>query len=204
MDMLWLSSPTMHGEEQEFIKQAFASNWITTIGENIDRFEQDICQYVGCKYAVGLSAGTAALHLATKLVGVKPGDIVLCSDLTFAATVNPVSYENGIQVFVDAERETWNMNPEALEVGLKKYGDKVKAVIVVNLYGVPAKLDEITALCEKYNVPLIEDAAESLSATYKGRQTGTFGKYNILSFNGNIKGSFLGYSGKRRMSLVSA
>jgi len=125
------------------------------------------------------------LHLAMKLAGVKSGDVVLCSDLTFAATVNPVTYEGGVQVFIDSERESWNMNPVALEKALKKYGDKVKAVIVANLYGVPAKLDEIAELCEQYGVTLIEDAAESLSARYKGRQTGTFGKYNAISFNGN-------------------
>lgn len=185
MSMLWLSSPTMHGEEQEYIKKAFESNWITTIGENIDELENDVCKYLGCKGAVGLSAGTAALHLAVKLAGVKEGDVALCSDLTFAATVNPVTYEKGTQVFIDSERDTWNMNPEAIKKGLEKYGSKVKAVIAVNLYGTPAKLDEISSLCNEYGVTLIEDAAESLSATYKGRQTGTFGKYNIISFNGN-------------------
>lgn len=184
-EKVWLSSPYIHGEEQTYINEAFLTNWVSSVGENLNQLEQGICQYVGCKSSVALSAGTAGLHLAVKLAGVKQGDIVLCSDMTFAATVNPVSYENGIQVFIDSERESWNMNPEALEIGLKKYAGKVKAVIVANLYGTPAKLDEIVDLCNKYDVTLIEDAAESLSATYKGRQTGTFGKYNVISFNGN-------------------
>ncbi|WP_455436904.1 aminotransferase class I/II-fold pyridoxal phosphate-dependent enzyme [Hungatella hathewayi] len=182
---IFLSSPTMHGEEQKYIKEAFDTNWVAPLGTNVNEFEKEMASYVGTRYAAALTAGTAALHLAVKLAGIMPGDIVLCSDLTFAATVNPVSYERGIQVFIDSERETWNMDPEALELALKKYGDRVKAVIVVNLYGTPAKLDVIADLCEKYGVILIEDAAESLSATYKGRQTGTFGKYNCISFNGN-------------------
>ena len=144
-----------------------------------------MASYVGVKHAAALTTGTAAIHLAVKLAGVKSDDIVLCSDLTFAATVNPVSYENGIQVFIDSERDTWNMDPQALEIALKKYGSRVKAVIVANLYGTPARLDEIVGLCNQYGVTLIEDAAESLSATYKGRQTGSFGKYNCISFNGN-------------------
>lgn len=184
-EKVWLSSPYIHEEELEYVKEAFKANWVSTVGENLNQLEYEVCNYVGCKSSVALSAGTAALHLAVKLSGVKQGDIVLCSDLTFAATVNPVSYENGIQVFVDSDRDTWNMNPEALEAGLKKYEGKVKAVIVANLYGTPAKLDEIVELCNKYDAILIEDAAESLSATYKGRQTGTFGEYNVISFNGN-------------------
>ena len=155
------------------------------MGKNVNEFEKEMAAYVGVKYAAALTAGTAAIHLAVKLAGVKAGNIVLCSDLTFAATVNPVSYENGIQVFIDSERDTWNMDPAALEIALKKYGSRVKAVIVANLYGTPARLDEIVKLCNRYGVILIEDAAESLSATYKGRQTGTFGKYNCISFNGN-------------------
>ncbi len=184
-EKIWLSSPTMHGEEQIFVKEAFDTNWVAPLGENVTEFENEISEYVGCRAAAAMTAGTHALHMAVKLAGVGRGDIVLCSDLTFAATVNPVSYEGGVQVFVDSERETWNMNPEALDKGLKKYKGKVKAVIVANLYGTPAKLDEIAYLCNKYGVVLIEDAAESLSATYKGRQTGTFGKYNAISFNGN-------------------
>lgn len=175
----------MHGDEQRFVTEAFDTNWVSTVGENLEHLEKSVCQYVGCQSSVALSSGTAALHLAVKLADVKQGDIVLCSDLTFAATVNPVSYEKGIQVFVDSERDSWNMDPQALEIALEKYKGKVKAVIVVHLYGTPAKLDEIVALCDKYHVVLIEDAAESLSATYCGRQTGSFGKYNVISFNGN-------------------
>lgn len=185
LEKIWLSSPTMHGEEQLFIKEAFDTNWVAPLGKNVTEFENEIASYIGCKAAAAMTAGTHALHLAFKLAGVGRGDIVLCSDLTFAATVNPVSYEGGEQVFIDSERETWNMNPDALEAGLKKYSGKVKAVVVANLYGTPAKLDEIAGLCDMYGVTLIEDAAESLSATYKGCQTGTFGKYNAISFNGN-------------------
>ncbi len=182
---IWLSTPTMHGDEQKFVKEAFDTNWVAPLGKNVTEFENEIARYVGCKAAAAMTAGTHALHLAVKLAGVGSGDVVLCSDLTFAATVNPVTYENGTQVFIDSEYETWNMDPVALEKALKKYEGKVKAVIVANLYGTPAKLDEIVSLCEKYNVVLIEDAAESLAASYKGRQTGTFGKYNAISFNGN-------------------
>lgn len=184
-DKIWLSTPTIHGEEQLFVKEAFDTNWVAPLGKNVTEFENEICAYVGCKAAAAMTAGTHALHLAIKLAGVKSGDMVLCSDMTFAATVNPVTYEKGVPVFIDSERETWNMDPEALRIGLEKYGDKVKAVVVANLYGTPAKLDEIVELCDKYGVVLIEDAAESLAATYKGRQTGTFGKYNAISFNGN-------------------
>lgn len=184
-EKIWLSTPTMHGEEQLFVKEAFDTNWVAPLGKNVTEFENEISQYVGCKAAAAMTAGTHALHMAVKLAGVGQGDIVLCSDLTFAATVNPVSYEGGVQVFIDSERDTWNMDPEALKKGLEKYKGKVKAVIVANLYGTPAKLDEIVDLCKEYGVILIEDAAESLSAKYKGRQTGTFGKYNAISFNGN-------------------
>lgn len=181
---IYLSSPTMHGEEQEFVKEAFATNWIAPLGANVDGFEREISDYIGIKHGAALVSGTAALHLAVKLSGVKPGDVVFCSDLTFAATVNPVSYEGGIQVFIDSERETWNMDPKALKKAFEKYPN-CETVICVNLYGIPAKLDEIKNICDAYGANLIEDAAESLSATYKGRQTGTFGKYNIVSFNGN-------------------
>ncbi len=184
-EKIWLSSPTMHGEEQMFIKEAFDTNWVAPLGKNVNEFEKEVAAYVGCKAAAAMTAGTHALHLAVKLAGVGQGDIVLCSDLTFSATVNPVSYEGGVQVFIDSERDTWNMDPKALELAFQKYGDKVKAVMVANLYGTPAKLDEIVAICDKYGAVLIEDAAESLSAKYQGRQTGTFGKYNALSFNGN-------------------
>jgi dTDP-4-amino-4,6-dideoxygalactose transaminase len=181
---IYLSSPTMHGLEMKYIQEAFDTNWVAPLGKNVDEFEKEMAAYVGVKHAAALVSGTSALHLAIKLCGVKPGDIVICSDLTFSATVNPVSYEGGLQVFVDSEYDTWNMDPRALEIALKKY-PQAKAVLVAHLYGTPAKMDEILALCEQYHVPLIEDAAESLGATYKGRQTGTFGKYSALSFNGN-------------------
>ncbi len=184
-EKIWLSSPTMHGEEQIFVKEAFDTNWVAPLGKNVTEFENEMASFVGVKAAAAMTAGTHALHLAVKLAGVKDGDIVICSDLTFAATVNPVSYENGTQVFVDSERDTWNMDPAALKIALEKYKGKVKAVMLVHLYGTPSKIDEIKALCDEYGVILIEDAAESLSATYKGKQTGSFGKYGAVSFNGN-------------------
>lgn len=181
---IFLSSPTMHGDEMKYIQQAFDSNWVAPLGPNVDGFEQEVAEYVGTEHAAALVSGTSALHLAIKLASVKSGDVVFCSDLTFAATVNPVSYEGGVQVFIDSERETWNMDPKALERAFEKYPD-CKCVIVVNLYGVPAKLDEIRSICDAHGATLIEDAAESLSATYKGKQTGTFGEYGVFSFNGN-------------------
>ena len=181
---IYLSSPTMHGDEQKYIKEAFDTNWVAPLGANVDGFEREMAEYVGVKHAAALVSGTAALHLAVKLAGVKPGDVVFCSDLTFAATVNPVSYEGGVQVFIDSEKDTWNMDPKALEKAFKKY-PSCKTVIVANLYGTPAKLGEISAICYKHGATLIEDAAESLGATYKERQTGTFGQYNVISFNGN-------------------
>lgn len=181
---IFLSSPTMHGEEQKYIKEAFDTNWVAPLGKNVDEFEGETAAYVGTKYAAALNAGTAALHLAVKLAGVRPGDKVFCSDLTFSATVNPVSYEGGEQVFIESERETWNMDPRALERAFEKYPD-CKCVIAANLYGTPAKLDEIAEICAAHKAALIEDAAESLGASYKERMTGTFGQYNALSFNGN-------------------
>lgn len=181
---LWLSSPTMYGEERMYVKEAFDTNWVSTVGENINQFEKNICKLVGCKYSVALASGTSALHLAVKLASVKPGDKVFCTDLTFDATVNPVSYEHGKQIFIDSEYETWNMNPDALRKAFEIYPE-VKVVIVANLYGVPAQLDEIKKICDEHNATLIEDAAESLGATHKGIETGTFGKYNAISFNGN-------------------
>ena len=181
---LWLASPTMHGDEQKYVQEAFDTNWVSTVGANLNELEKGICEKVGCKYAVALSAGTAAIHLAVKLAGVKPGDKVFCTDMTFDATVNPVAYEKGEQIFIDSEYETWNMDPRALEKAFELYPD-VKVVIVVNLYGTPAKLDEIKEICDRHGAVLIEDAAESLGAAYKGRQTGTFGAYNAISFNGN-------------------
>ena len=168
----------------KYMAEAYETNWMSTVGKNIDTVEQGICQKVGCKYAVALSAGTAALHLAVKLAGVKQGERVFCSDLTFDATVNPVVYEGGIPVFIDSERETWNMDPEALKKAFEIYPN-VKVVVIAHLYGTPGKVDEIRGICNLHNAILIEDAAESLGATYKGRQTGTFGKYNCISFNGN-------------------
>ncbi len=181
---VWLSTPTMHGDEIRYVQEAYETNWMSTIGENINVIEQEICDKVGCKYAVALSCGTAALHLAVKLAGVQPGDYVFCTDMTFGATVNPVLYEKGIPVFIDTEYDTWNMDPVALEKAFEIYPD-TKVVILANLYGTPAKFDEICAICQKHGAVIIEDAAESLGATYKGRQTGTFGTYNAISFNGN-------------------
>ena len=181
---IWLSSPTMHGDELKYVTEAYETNWMSTVGANINEVERLACQKVGCKYAVALSCGTAALHLAVKLAGVKAGDRVFCSDMTFAATVNPVVYEGAIPVFIDTEPDTWNMDPVALEKAFEMYPD-VKVVVLVHLYGTPAKVDEIRAVCKKYNATIVEDAAESLGATYKGVQTGTFGAYNCISFNGN-------------------
>ena len=183
-ERIYLSSPTMHGEEQMYIKEAFDTNWVAPLGKNVDEFEKEMAAYVGVEHAAALTAGTAALHLAVKLAGVGRGDKVFCSDLTFSATVNPVSYEGGEQVFIESERESWNMDPRALERAFRKHPD-CRCVIAANLYGVPAKLDELAEICQAHGAVLIEDAAESLGAAYKGRMTGTFGKYNVLSFNGN-------------------
>jgi len=183
-ERIFLSSPTMHGEEQMFVKEAFDTNWVAPLGKNVNELEREMAAYLGVGHAAALTSGTAALHLAIKLAGVKAGDKVFCSDLTFSATVNPVSYEGAEQVFIDSERDTWNMDPRALKKAFENYPD-CKCVIVVNLYGTPARLDEIRAICDAHGATLIEDAAESLSATYQGRQTGTFGKYSAISFNGN-------------------
>ena len=181
---LWLATPTMHGPEMEYVQKAYETNWMSTVGENINVIEREVCEAVGCKNAVALSCGTAALHLAVKLAGVKPGDNVFCTDMTFGATVNPVLYEKGNPIFIDTEYDTWNMDPAALDKAFELYPD-TKVVIVANLYGTPAKFDEICAITEKHGAILIEDAAESLGATYRGHQTGTFGHYNAISFNGN-------------------
>lgn len=181
---VWLSSPTMHGLELEYVKQAYETNWMSTVGENINETERMACEKVGCKYAVALSAGTAALHMAVKLAGVKPGEKVFCSDMTFDATVNPVVYEGGEPVFIDTEYDTWNMDPTALEKAFELYPE-VKTVVVAHLYGTPGKVDEIKEICDRHGAVIIEDAAESLGASYKGIQTGTFGTYNCISFNGN-------------------
>ena len=181
---VWLSSPTMHGKEIQYIQEAYETNWMSTVGENINEAERLICEKIGCKYAIGLSAGTAALHMAVKLAGVKPGDKVFCSDMTFGATVNPVVYEGGIPVFIDTEYDTWNMDPVALEKAFELYPN-VKVVVAAHLYGTPGKIEELRSICKKHSAIMIEDAAESMGATYKGQQTGTFGKYNAISFNGN-------------------
>lgn len=181
---VWLSSPTMHGPELEYVKQAYETNWMSTVGENINEAERLACEKNGCKYAVALSAGTAALHMAVKLAGAKPGEKVFCSDMTFDATVNPVVYEGGEPIFIDTEYDTWNMDPVALAKAFKLYPD-VKTVVIAHLYGTPGKIDELREICSRYGAVIIEDAAESLGATYKGRQTGTFGTYNCISFNGN-------------------
>jgi len=181
---IWLSSPTMHGDELKYVTEAYETNWMSTVGENINEVERIVCEKLGCKYAVALSCGTAALHLAVKLAGVQPGDHVFCSDMTFDATVNPVVYEGGIPVFIDTEYDTWNMDPVALEKAFELYPE-VKTVVIAHLYGTPGKIDEIKAVCDKHGAVIVEDAAESFGATYKGRQTGTFGTYNCISFNGN-------------------
>ena len=181
---IYLSSPTMHGEELKYVTEAYETNWMSTVGANINEVERLVCEKVGCKYAVGLSCGTSALHLAVKLAGVKSGDRVFCTDMTFAATLNPVVYEGGVPIFIDTEYDTWNMDPVALEKAFELYPD-VKVVVIANLYGTPAKMDELKEICERHGAVIIEDAAESLGATYKGVQTGTFGSYNAISFNGN-------------------
>lgn len=181
---IWLASPTMHGNELKFMQEAYETNWMSTVGTNINEVERLLCEYTGCKYGVALSSGTSALHLAVKLAGVKPGDRVFCSDMTFAATVNPVVYEGGVPVFIDTERDTWNMDPVALEKAFELYPE-VKVVMTAHLYGTPGKIDELEKICARHGAVMIEDAAESLGATYRGVQTGTFGTYNAISFNGN-------------------
>ncbi len=181
---IYLSSPTMHGKEQEYVQEAFDTNWVAPLGPNVNAFEKELADYVGISHAAALSAGTAAIHLALRMLGIGQGDVVFVSSLTFSATCNPIVYENATPVFIDSEPDTWNMSPEALKKAYEKYPNPA-AVVLVHLYGTPAKLDEIMAICQKHGTPLIEDAAESLSSTYKGKQTGTFGKMGIYSFNGN-------------------
>ena len=181
---VWLASPTMHGEELQWMSDAFNKNWMSTVGENINEVERLIAEKLGCGYAVGLATGTASLHLAMKLAGIKRGDKVFCSDMTFSATLNPVVYEGGIPVFIDTERDTWNMDPVALEKAFELYPE-VKHIVVANLYGTPGKLDEIREIADKHGAVIVEDAAESFGATYRGKQTGTFGDIGIISFNGN-------------------
>lgn len=181
---VWLSSPTMYKDSMKYVMEAYETNWMSTVGANINEVERQACEKVGCKYAVALSAGTAALHMAVKLAGVKPGNKVFCSDMTFDATINPVVYEDGVPIFIDTEYDTWNMDPAALEKAFEIYPD-VKVVVIAHLYGTPGKIDELKAICDKHGAVIIEDAAESLGATYKGVQTGTFGEFNAISFNGN-------------------
>ncbi len=181
---IYLSSPTMHGEELKYMTEAYITNWMSTLGANINEAEKIAAEKIGCKYAVALSCGTAALHLAVKLAGVKPGDTVFCSDVTFAATANPIVYEKATPVFIDTEYDTWNMDPIALEKAFEMYPD-TKVIMLANLYGTPAKFSEISEIAKKHNAIIIEDAAESFGATYYGRQTGAFGTYGVISFNGN-------------------
>ncbi len=203
-EKIWLASPTMHEKELEYVIQAYEANWISTVGENIEKLEQTASEYIGVKHALAVSSGTAALHLAVKLAAERiygsgtgistPGGLgkggslyhkrVFCSDLTFAATVNPIVYEGGEPVFIDASPEDWNMDPAALEAAFQNFPD-VKIVIVTHLYGVPAQMDEIIKICDKHGALIIEDAAESLGAVYKGKRTGGIGDYGIISFNGN-------------------
>ncbi len=193
---VWLSSPTMHGEEIKYIQEAYDTNWMSTVGANINEAEKMICEKVGCKDAVALSSGTAALHLAIRLAGEKlygqqraghgtlEGKKVFCSEMTFDATVNPIAYEGGEAVFIDTEYDTWNMCPKALEKAFEIYPE-VRLVVIAHLYGTPGKIDEIRHICDQHGALIVEDAAESLGATYKGKETGTFGDYSIISFNGN-------------------
>lgn len=180
-----LASPHMskEGYEEMYVKEAFDTNWIAPLGENVNKFEKELANYVNVGHAAALSAGTAAIHLGLKALGIKRGDIVFCQSLTFSATANPIIYEGAIPVFIDSEKDTWNMDPKALRKAFEKYTPK--AVVVVHLYGTPAKMDEIVSICEEHNVPILEDAAESLGATFNDKQTGTFGKFGVYSFNGN-------------------
>ena len=193
---VWLATPTMHGDEKKWVDEAIDTNWVSTVGENINEVEKQLAAYIGVKYAVGLSCGTAALHLATRLAGERlygqarpdhgtlEGHKVFCSDMTFDATINPVAYEDGEAVFIDTEPDTWNMSPEALEKAFELYPD-VKLVVIAHLYGTPGKVDELREICDRHGALIVEDAAESLGATYKGKETGTLGNYNCISFNGN-------------------
>ncbi|WP_053218189.1 DegT/DnrJ/EryC1/StrS family aminotransferase [Virgibacillus senegalensis] len=185
-ERIFLSSPHMseEGYELDYIKEAFDTNWIAPLGENVNGFEKELAEKVGSKAAAALSSGTAAIHLALKAAGVGEGDVVFCPTLTFSATANPIIYQNAIPVFIDSDYETWNMSPKALEEAFVKYPE-VKAVIVVHLYGLSADMDKIMSVCRKHDVAVIEDAAESLGTYYKGKHTGTFGDYGIFSFNGN-------------------
>ena len=185
---IYLSSPHLTGEEQKYVKEAFDTNWVAPLGPNVNGLEEDICKYTGAKACSALSSGTGAIHLALILLGVEEKDEVLCSSFTFSATVNPIRYQKAIPVFVDSEKDTWNMSPALLEEAIKdriQKGKKPKAIILVHLYGMPSKMEEIMAISEKYQIPLIEDAAEAIGAIYKGKAMGTIGIMGVFSFNGN-------------------
>ncbi len=187
---IFLASPHMseEGYEKDYIKEAFDTNWIAPLGKNVTEFEKEMAEKLGAKATVALSAGTAAIHMALKAAGVKQGDIVFCQSLTFSASANPVAYEKAVPVFIDSEKDTWNMDPKALELAFEKYekmGKKPAAVVAVHLYGICAKIDEIAKICRQHGVPLVEDAAESLGTNFRGQCTGTFGDFGIISFNGN-------------------
>ena len=185
---IYLASPHMCGEEQKYIQEAFDTNWIAPLGANVNGFEDDVCKYTKIKFATALSSGTAAIHLGLKCLGVSKGDVVFCQSLTFSASCNPILYEGATPVFIDSDYKTWNMDPKALEKAFKdaKNNNQMpKAVIVVNLYGQSADYDSIREICEEYKVPILEDAAESLGAKYKGKYTGTLGDIGVYSFNGN-------------------
>ena len=184
---IWLASPHMsdEGYEMQYVQEAFDTNWVAPLGPNVNEFEKELAAKVGSKHAAALTSGTGAIHLALKAAGVGEGDIVFCPTLTFSATANPIIYQNATPVFIDSDYETWNMDPKALETAFEKYGDKVKAVLVVHLYGLSADMDKIMKICGRYDVTVIEDAAESLGAYYKGKHTGTFGEFGVFSFNGN-------------------
>lgn len=184
---IWLASPHMsdEGYEMQYVKEAFDTNWVAPLGPNVNEFEKELAAKVSSKHAAAMTSGTGAIHLALKAAGVGEGDVVFCPTLTFSATANPIIYQNATPVFIDSDYETWNMDPKALEEAFEKYGDKVKAVLVVHLYGLSADMDKIMAICSRYDVTVIEDAAESLGAYYKGKHTGTFGEFGVFSFNGN-------------------
>lgn len=181
---VWLSTPTMYPDSMDYVMEAYRTNWMSTVGANVNEVERMMCEKVGCRYAVALGTGTAALHLAAKLAGIRPGEKVLCSDMTFSATVNPVVYEGGVPVFVDTEYETWNMDPEALEKAFQLYPE-CRLVVIAHLYGTPGKVEQLREVCRRHGARILEDAAESLGATYQSVQTGCLGDYSAISFNGN-------------------
>ena len=190
MEKIWLSSPHMGGTEQSYVNEAFAENWIAPLGPNVNGFEQDIQKFSGTAHAAALSSGTGAIHIALDILGVGEGDFVLVQSFTFCASVNPIEYLGATPVFIDSEKDSWNMCPNALEEALNHFKDtdqldKVKAILPVHLYGMPAKMDAIMALADTFAIPVVEDAAESLGATLGGKHTGTFGTFGVYSFNGN-------------------